>query len=130
MTPDALRKRFPNASAAFIRANTQAYLVPVSAGPVNEPAQGVPLVEVFRREEKSQRGSKPGERYRVTYTIHATRPRDWDNLAASCKQLQDAIVDEGWLPGDDWKQLEGQVVSTKCAHKAEERTEVEIVRIA
>lgn len=129
LTPNQLKRLFPNASASCLRRNSDNHPAELSAGKVSKPNERLPLVEVFKREAAGKRSVSKGERYRVTFVIYAVRPRDWDNLAASCKQLQDAIVEDGWLPDDNWRVLEGAVVSAKAKTKSEERTEVRISRI-
>lgn len=128
MNENEIRRRFPNASAAFIRGNTDDHAGRVSARPVPQPAQGLPLVEVFQREAAGEGRAAPC--YHITFTVYSTRPRDWDNLAASCKQLQDAIVETGYLPDDNWRVLSGSVESRKARTKLAERTVVRIERVA
>ena len=57
-------------------------------------------------------------------------PLDWDNCAASIKAAQDALVTEGWLPSDDWRTLEGEAKCVKVSHLHEQKTTVEITRVA
>jgi hypothetical protein len=57
------------------------------------------------------------------------RPRDWDNACAAVKQLQDEMVRAGWLPDDDWRTLEGAVVSAKAKDKASVGTAITIERL-
>lgn len=58
------------------------------------------------------------------------QPMDWDNAAASIKAAQDALVTEGWLPSDDWKTLEGEAVCVKVKHRKQQKTIVEIEKVA
>jgi hypothetical protein len=129
MTRDELLKRFPNASPAFLRSNSNDAITRLSARQIAKPQPRPALVASPQGEGAGKRSVEPGAHYRVRFTVFAVRPRDWDNLAASCKQLQDAIVEAGWLPDDDWKTLEGTVVSAKAATENEERTEVTIERM-
>jgi Holliday junction resolvase RusA-like endonuclease len=76
--------------------------------------------------EAAGRASSQG-RFSVTFKIFSCRPLDFDN--AFTKPLQDALVEAGLLPGDDWRTLEGRVASHKARSKAEERTEVTIERL-
>jgi len=87
-----------------------------------------PLVQDTPREQTRPRGGEG--RYRVSWTLYACHPLDWDNAAASVKPAQDALVELGWISGDDWKTLEGSARSVAVHSKAEERTEVVIERIA
>jgi hypothetical protein len=127
---DELKRRFPGASAAFIRANCDDHPGWVYPRPVAKPAQGSALVKEPLRKGKGKGGAVQCPRYRITATVFAVKPRDWDNLAASLKQLQDEIVAAGWLPGDDWRQLDGRVVSAKAATVADERTEILLERMS
>jgi hypothetical protein len=129
MTRDELLKRFPNASPAFLRANSDDAPQRLLAGQVTKPQPGPALVRPAQRKGPRKERSGAGGHYRIKFTVYAVRPRDWDNLSASVKQLQDAIVEAGWLPDDDWKTLEGTVVSAKAATEEEERTEVTIERM-
>ena len=130
MTRDELLKRFPNASPAFLRANCDDATQRLPARQVAKPQSRPALVAPAQRKGAGEERAGSGGRYRITFTVHAVRPRDWDNLSASVKQLQDAIVEAGWLPDDDWKTLEGVVVSAKAMTEVEERTEVKIERLS
>jgi len=129
MTRDELLKRFPNASAAFLRNNSDDHPSRLPARQERKPDTRPALVSAPQGKGTGKRSVVPGERYRISFTVHAVRPRDWDNLTASIKQLQDCLVEAGWLPDDNWKVLEGTVRSDKAASKAEERTEITIERI-
>jgi len=84
-----------------------------------------------RHPRKAQRPARPGRRYRVEFTIYSCQPCDWDNAVASCKFLQDALVEAGWLPdGDGWQELEGSAKAVKVAHRSDQRVVVEITRVA
>ncbi|SRR6266851_1326609 len=61
-------------------------------------------------------------RFRITLVVRALRPRDWDNNCV--KFLQDSLIHAGILPSDDWKTLEGQVISLKADRKEDEETTV------
>jgi Holliday junction resolvase RusA-like endonuclease len=52
-----------------------------------------------------------------------------DNLAASCKQMLDAMVRAGWLPDDDWKTVEAAWVSAKAKDKVSVGTAITIERL-
>ncbi len=149
MTRDELLKRFPgisksclyrtiegipvhqidDAAAAVNRANREAVIARILARQKSEPQPGPALVRPAKRETPRKERIGAGGHYRIKFIVYAVRPRDWDNLSASVKQLQDAIVEAGWLPDDDWKTLEGTVVSAKAATEEEERTEVTIERM-
>jgi hypothetical protein len=127
MNREEIIKRWPQASEAFIRANLDHDPAQLSPRPVPKPDHGLPLVNVFQGEDQGQ--DRSSERYHINLTIYSTRPRDWDNLAASCKQLQDVLVEDGWLPDDNYRVLSGSVSSLKCKTKAEHRTVVTLVRL-
>ena len=69
-------------------------------------------------------------KYRIEFTLYACQPLDFDNATGSIKEILDAIVTAGWLPGDDWRTLEGEARSVKVRHKAEQRTVAILRRIA
>jgi Holliday junction resolvase RusA-like endonuclease len=121
MTRAELLKRYPNASASFIARNCSDLHSGVRADD-KKPAKGRPLVRRISREEESR--PRPQERARIRFFIYSTRPADWDNY--STKQLQDCLVEAGFLDADDWDRLCGQVVSYEVHSKEEETTVVEI----
>ena len=127
MTPNELSRRFPRASAAFIRANCDSH--PDALPSRQKPQPKPPLEAPPRRAKTGSRSVEPRQRYAITFIVYACHPRDWDNLAASCKELQDELVKAGWLPNDDWKTLDGRVRSRKAHHEAEERTVIEITNL-
>ena len=128
ITPNELKRLFPNASSSTARRNDHDHAAAVSSRPVTEPAGGLSLVGQARRKEAS--GCGAGERYHIHYAAYSVRPRDWDNLAASCKEIQDQIWRAGWLPDDGWRVLTGSVESCKAATDKDERTVVTITREA
>lgn len=69
----------------------------------------------------------PAGRYRIRFIVYSVRPCDWDNYRT--KALQDCLVAAGLLPGDDWKTLEGEVITRKAKMKFEERTVIEIWKL-
>lgn len=76
---------------------------------------------------KDPRRTGPVERFRIRYTVFSVRPCDWDGY--SIKELQDMLVKASILSGDDWRILEGCVISEKAYSKEEERTEIIIERL-
>jgi hypothetical protein len=121
--------RTADAESAVNRANRDAIIARILARQKPEPKSGQALVRPSQRKGPRQERAGSGGYYRIKFVVHATQPRDWDNLSASVKQIQDAIVEAGWLPDDDWKTLEGTVVSAKATTEEEERTEVTIERM-
>ena len=51
---------------------------------------------------------KPMQRARISYEFHLKnqKPRDLDNLLASCKAYQDGLIEAGVIFYDDSKHLE------------------------
>lgn len=86
-----------------------------------------PLVKDSQGELKGQGSGQV--RYRVDWVLYSCQPLDWDNAAASVKPAQDALVELGWIPSDDWKTLEGTAISKKVKTKAEQRTEITITQL-
>lgn len=66
-------------------------------------------------------------RHRITFEVYAVRPCDYDNYF--CKPLQDLLVNLGFLPDDNWRVLEGCVISRRAKTKSEERTEITIEQL-
>ena len=114
-TATAARRRENNAGAQRLPAEVGAQLAPA-------------LVADAPRQQESARGGEA--RYRVSWTMFCCHPLDWDNAAASIKAAQDALVTEGWLPSDDWKTLEGEAVCVKVKHRKQQKTIVEIEKVA
>ena len=98
---------------------------PVPAAVGQKP--GAALVESRRRKAAGARSR--GEVYRVDFILYGRQPFDWDNAAASVKEMQDAMVDLGWLPGDDWDVLEGSARGRPVKTEAEERVEAVLTRL-
>jgi len=93
---------------------------------IEQPSQRPTLEPSPEREESRQRCPERRHlhRYRITYTVYAVRPMDFDNIAI--KKIQDELVHQNFLPEDNWKVLEGTVRSRKAKTKAEQRTVIEI----
>ena len=128
MNREEILRLFHQASPSFIRANLDNDLAQLPTRTIPKPDYGQALVSVPER-ERPGKSSSPG-RYHINLAIYSTRPRDWDNLAASCKQLQDVLVEVGWLPDDNYRVLSGSVSSIKCKTKAEHRTVVTLYRLS
>ena len=90
-----------------------------------EPIKGSALVSPASGENSSWYGS--AKRFQITFRVYAIRPPDWDGC--EIKQLQDMVVHAGILPDDNWRILQGRVVTEKAHSKEEERTEIEIVTL-
>lgn len=117
MTPNELKRRFPNASQSFINANRDSGIRPDDT----KPPQGKPLVSVV------QRKAKVSHRFKIRFTVYAMRPADWDGY--DIKSLQDLVVQSGIIPMDDWSTLKGEIDPKKVHKEAEEKTVIEIFRL-
>jgi hypothetical protein len=114
MTQNEITRRFPNASRAFIQANTAGVCAPEP-----EPDQRQTLVSVRQREAES------GARIAICFRCFAVRPLDADNYWT--KGLQDQLAYAGIIHTDDWRNLAAITIEThKVKTQAEERTEIEI----
>lgn len=120
-----LRRRFPHISEDVLRLSADAGVAGLRPTAAQQP-KGRSLVRAPKRKVSRSLGAK--ERYRVIFTVHAVRPPDWDN--AFIKSLQDCLVTAGLLPSDDYGSLEGSVISKKVQETAQEKTTIEIIRIA
>lgn len=126
MDLNELRRRFPNASDAFLKRNAASIaafrdseLRPADT----KPDEGKPLVCRLPRKEAG-RESTAG-RLKIRFTIYAVLPADWDGY--DIKHLQDMLCRAGILPDDNWRILYGEVVSEKVHSESEEKTIVEII---
>jgi hypothetical protein len=133
-----LKKKFPNASASFLKANAKfpnasestlranATIVENRSDGVRannpQPVKGNTLERVAPREDSSR--AVPLQRFRITFTVYAARPADYDGY--DIKHLQDWCVKAALIPDDNWRILEGSVISRKAHSKADERTEIEV----
>ncbi len=123
LSADALRKRFPNASEQFIRANA------IDANPPHA-APPAPVVERNLRPRslaaRQTQESDPG-RFLVRVTSFRRRLLDEDNLCE--KFAVDCCRYAGLIPGDAPATTRIEVRQEKVGSKAEERTEVVIERL-
>ncbi len=97
-------------------------LRPAISQPIERPALVTPSAGEEPRQGRPERCHL--HRYRITYTVYAVRPMDFDNIAV--KKIQDELVHQNFLPDDNWKVLEGTVISKKAAKESDERTVIEI----
>jgi Holliday junction resolvase RusA-like endonuclease len=124
MTRDEILRRFPNASADTLKINADD--PGLCAAQPERPAR-MPLERAAPGKEKGGDGIVAGARFRVQFTVFSVSPRDWDNQF--CKPLQDCLIEAGIIPDDNWRVLEGSVISKKAKSKAEERTEITIEKL-
>lgn len=87
-----------------------------------ERIEGVSLECAASGESEGRNGVEA--RFNIKFTVCSVRPLDWDNLRL--KELQDCLVQAGLLPDDNWRILQGCVISKKAHSKEEEKTIVEI----
>lgn len=90
-----------------------------------EQLKGKPLVGASPRKAKGSDG--PIQRFAITFTVYSVYPPDWDGI--HIKEIQDMVCEAGILPSDDYRTLEGRVISKKVHTKAEERTVIEILAL-
>jgi hypothetical protein len=120
MTANELRRRFPNASEAFVRANSAAPL-PASHP---QPTQGSPLQRVSKGKKAGSYG--PIVRTGLLFRVYACRPADSDGW--DFKEVIDALAGAKILDGDGWdKCYIAGVYSEKVHSQAQERTEITIL---
>lgn len=119
MTLNELKRRYPNASADFIRANADNHNSGVCPA-ASQPVGRVPLDAKSRPEETDWHDA--ARSFEVWFIVYSRRPADYDGY--DIKALQDFCVAAGIIPGDGWNVLSGRVMSRKAATESEERTEV------
>jgi hypothetical protein len=124
MTENELRRRFPNASPSFLKANSGHRVEGVCAKH-SEPDERVSLDG--SGEGKEACWHEPAERFEITFIIYAQRPADWDGW--DIKALQDFCVKAGIITDDGWKTLSGRVYSRKVATQDEEKTVIEVTAL-
>lgn len=119
MSPEDLRRLFPNASTSTIKRNAQ-------AGGEARNAEPEPVV---RHEPvgKKPREEKVSTRFHVRLTSFRSRLIDPDNICP--KYAIDCCRYCGWLPDDSAKYMTFEVKQEKVP-KGEERTEIEITSIS
>ena len=119
MTPDELKRLFPNASASTLARNAGAAgLHPAES----KRAEGRSL-------ERREAGARPGvvgvvRRALVIIRVFSVRPADADNH--HIKGIIDGLVHAGLLDGDAWHQVAVLKISHKVHSKEQERTEIKI----
>jgi hypothetical protein len=120
MSPNELKRYFPNASASTLRANSAASL-PASD---KEPTQGGALERVSKG-KKAGSGS-PITRIGLAFCVYAVRPADVDGW--DLKEIIDALSGAQILDGDGWDRFYiAGIYSEKVQKKSEERTEITIL---
>ena len=124
MTPSELKRRFPNASNSFLKANSDHRVEGVCAKH-SKPDERVSLDGLGSGEEA--RWHESSERFEITFTVYAQRPADWDGW--DIKALQDFCVKAGIITDDGWKTLSGRVYSRKVATEEEEKTVIEVTAL-
>lgn len=118
ITPDELRKYLPGASASTFKVNSAGLQSP-------QPEQVVchePLA-------KAPRTAQSPSRYVVRITGYRVRLLDPDNFAGGCKYCVDTLRYAKLIPDDTPECIRLETEQVKVASKAEERTEIEIIRM-
>lgn len=92
-----------------------------------EPKQvkGNALERPVSRKDKG--GTGPVVRFEICFRVYAVQPCDWDGY--HIKEIQDMLVHAQLLPDDNWRILQGRVISEKAHSREEERTEVTIQQL-
>lgn len=121
MNRDEIRRRFPNASEAFVARNTATVAAGIHPA-VPKPNKGHSLEKAARGKEASCNGDP--RRFKIVFRVRRCNPQDWDNAYVKC--AQDLLVKSGALPGDQWSILQGEVIPEKVNTRAEEGTLIEI----
>lgn len=78
-------------------------------------------------ENKDLRSDSGPEFYEVRFDVYSIRPQDWDNIRV--KELQDVLVDLGFLPDDNYRILTGRVRSMKVFKTKDQKTVITLKRI-
>jgi hypothetical protein len=73
-------------------------------------------------DKADSRKAESRPRFEIVFTVHAVRVPDYDN--PHCKIAQDLLVRSGILHGDDWRVLQGRVITTKAYSQDQEKTEI------
>ena len=118
LTKNELLRRYPHASAGFIKANC----VPDCAVPHTKPQchKTPALVSPVPGEAKSI--SRP----RVCFTLHRVKLLDPDNAAGSVKDLLDGLRHAALIRGDEWHAIKLEVEQEKVDHYSQEKTVITI----
>jgi hypothetical protein len=121
VTTDELKKRFPNASEAFIEQNADDYR---ASRPLPDPKpkrnKAAALGSTEERETKGMGSTL------VSFVGYRTRPLDPDNFAGSVKDLLDGLRHSGLIPGDEPWQIELATSQVKVRSRNEEKTVIRI----
>ena len=117
-----IKQRFP-ISESTARLNQDCASGICAAQP--KPVERNPLDSALPRKDQGRSGVV--QLFRITFTIYARRPCDWDGYHV--KELQDMLIRASILLADDWCFLQGEVVSKKVHTKKEERTEIVITPV-
>lgn len=117
MSADEIKQRFPNASAAFVRAN-------LSAGAAIPHAEQRERPQALARRDE---GKAPGARLlHCRFTLCRKSFLDVDAKYSSVKDLLDCLVLSGVLPGDKEGQITLEVVQQKPLKGEPEQTVIEV----
>lgn len=116
MTPNELKRRFPNASQSMVEANCS-----------------VSHAESKRDEAPTLGRTVPGKKesipsITVRFVGYRVRPLDPDNFAGSVKDLLDGLRHAQLIPGDESWQIKLETEQVKVSKFSEEKTEILILK--
>lgn len=116
MTPNEIKRRYPHASSAFIRANTDSHAEGQRKSP--QPQRSPSDVALVKDEDKKD----DSKRITISYRVFRSRFCDPDNLLL--KWHTDALRYEGLIKDDRYEDIEIRVQQFKSK---EEYVEIKIV---
>ena len=119
MTRDELKRRYPNASQSFLKANADPG--GTLSHPVPERHQAPALGTAVSGETQGD------ERITVRFIGYRVRPLDPDNFAGSVKDLLDGLRHANLISGDEPWRIILETEQVKVSSYKEERTEIQIV---
>lgn len=118
MNQHEIKRRFPNASKAFIKSNSEVGSEIPDTKP--EHHQTPALGQAIPGETKSV------QRARVRFIGYRVTPLDPDNFAGSVKDLLDGLRHAKIIHGDEHWRIKLETEQVKVAHYHEEKTVIEI----
>ena len=116
MNERLIRRLFPNASRSLLEANVELRSAEPGADSDKAPLDGP------NAGEKESVG-----RVVVRFTCYRVRSLDFDNRAASCKDLLDGLRHAHLIRDDSDKFIEASVSEVKVGSYADEKTVIELI---
>lgn len=119
MTRNEILRRYPNASATFIRKN------------LTETDLGLPDAQPERDQAPALGTAVPGKeegvpRTRVRFTGYRCQPLDPDNFAGGTKDLLDGLRHAGLIQGDESWRIILETEQVKVSKRKDQKTVIEI----